>query len=101
MSPCRLASVLFLVGCALDARGKNACRVVEDCPAGNACVDQICVAMPSSEGGVPDAPSDGGSSVASVLQVSAGSTHTCVLRVDGTIGCWGLSARADAPPGTF
>ena len=35
--------------------------------------------------------------------VSAGNDHTCGLRTDGTIICWGLNShgQADAPPGSF
>ena len=35
--------------------------------------------------------------------VSAGVDHTCGLRTDGTIICWGLNShgQADAPPGSF
>ena len=36
-------------------------------------------------------------------QVSGGVYHTCGLRTDGTVACWGLNdyGQTDAPAGTF
>src|SRR5436309_7731226 len=127
-SPYRWSCLLLLVGCALDASGKNACRVDKDCPPGNnACIEGFCVAPPAGDGGpaadasmaggspdgaaagspdgAPDGPvgdaPDGAAASPPVLAVSAGTTHTCVLRPDHTIGCWGLRDRVMAPSGLY
>src|SRR5881396_936036 len=38
-----------------------------------------------------------------VSQVSAGGYHSCALRTDGTVACWGLNryGQATAPAGVF
>src|SRR6266705_1771475 len=38
-----------------------------------------------------------------VSQVSAGCYHSCALRTDGTVACWGLNlyGQATPPAGTF
>jgi alpha-tubulin suppressor-like RCC1 family protein len=99
------------LGCALDPRTKNACNVVEDCPEGNACVAGRCMVPASGDGG-PSGATDGGAlgstdgpvaQRASYLQVAAGPYHTCVLRADHTIACWGgaWDGRLNPPEGPF
>ena len=45
----------------------------------------------------------GSASNGSFSQVSAGGEHSCALRTDGTITCWGrnVEGRLDAPSGSF
>ena len=41
----------------------------------------------------------GGSSPCGCIQVSAGSDHTCAVRANGSVACWGLNDyRQAAPP---
>ena len=46
---------------------------------------------------------DGGSVVCTTPQVSAGGAHTCALKTNGTVRCWGDNGdgRLDAPQGTL
>ena len=51
----------------------------------------------------PHGSSQTGTRTASFIQVSAGSRHSCGLRSDGSVVCWGYNywGQADAPSGSF
>ncbi len=65
--------------------GQSTCVYAEqDLTCGAGCVDGACLP-------------------AAVVQVSAGGMHTCALRADGTLRCWGLDDKGQSTPpqGTF
>ena len=59
------------------------------------------VAAPKPEGGTPSQYVRGTSVL--VNSVSAGGGHTCGIRSDGTLACWGLNVdgQTTPPAGTF
>jgi len=62
---------------------------------------QIAVPFSPPDGGVSD--SDGGARTGAGVftQLSAGSGHTCGLRADRSVACWGASAYGSAAGGSF
>ena len=55
------------------------------------------------EGGAPDDSTPTTAARSSSGAVSVGTDHSCGLRTDGTITCWGWNdyGQADAPAGSF
>jgi len=78
-------------GCALDARGKNACKVVEDCPAGQTCLAGRCMPPVNPDGAGPDSPG------ISPLDSSDAPASEASAPVDGSADVPLLADVADGP----
>ncbi|HSS01215.1 MAG TPA: hypothetical protein VLM79_29355, partial [Kofleriaceae bacterium] len=65
-------------------RAAATCGPDADCPAGQVCVDQVCVAEPST----------------CAQAVSAGDGHSCAIREDHTAWCWGRNEAGQLGDGT-
>src|SRR5688572_6895281 len=66
-----------------------------------ACTDRE---LPTAVPALPDRPSMLANEGSRLVSVSAGGNHSCGLRSDGTVVCWGRNTRGQAPPvvaGTF
>ena len=61
------------------------------------------VSVPPTQVAAADPPDQAATSSTVVNVVSAGGLHTCVIRSDGTVGCWGFShqGQIDPPSGRY
>ena len=91
--------LLALAACTLKSAPPNAlvaCGPGDSCPAGSTCDDGYCVATPGGGG-------DGGSSMQQgcVTDLSAGEGHSCAVRSDGTVWCWGANMTGQLGDGSY
>jgi len=82
--------------CALDSAGHMHCWGQLDKPCQPSCnVESECVSNGRMDCGQATAPTG------TFTEVTAGYFHTCGLRADGTVSCWGLPAMTHSPAGKF
>lgn len=82
----------------------EACSATSDCPAGLRCEAQAC-AYPFSEVECPSGTWDDDANEATAcsiwggeaVDIASGATHSCSLRRDGELFCWGREPVATAP----
>ena len=82
--------LLIAAGCSLNVDYKGTtyqCAAGDTCPDGYTCVDQVCV--PSQ----PPAPSCS-------TALGAGGDHSCAVRSDGSVWCWGANESGQLGDGT-
>ena len=96
-----VGSSIPLFGCTAKAPGQP-CDLVNPCKKGLECHDGVCVYL-AEIGGVPDGGDKDPVDEDKWIQVGAGDWHTCGVKTDGSVACWGFNVfeQSIPPAGTF